>query len=183
MVNQVPFLQNRSRTHHVNHIVTKAISFYHFETRHFQPFLYPPLFGFLFSHFSQCAFPYDTWSVSLNCTSSFSDCRFPGKLNQLYFGALEEDCKEARQNELTFPADRRDHEENHSGIRYQPCELLRSFLCFTSATANHTVENNQIIPQVEESNTFEKIICSLPKCELERKGFLSSSGCLGKYAL
>lgn len=130
MVNQAPFLEKRSRTHRVDHMVTKVISFYLFEVRHFQPFLYPALFDSLSSHFPWGAFLYDTWSVALNCTSSFSDCRFPGKWNQLHFSALEEGCKEARQNELTLPVDRRDHEKTtvELGISHVSCYIPFSVL-------------------------------------------------------
>lgn len=145
MVNRVPFLQKRSGTHCVDHIITKVISFYLFEARRFQPFLYPPLFGSLSSRFPWGAFPYNTWSVPLNCTSSFSDCRFPGKLNQLHFSILEEGWKEARQNDLTLPV-RRDHEKTTMESRITHVSLLYSFLYFTSAKVNHTIENNQIIP-------------------------------------
>lgn len=123
MVNWVPFLQKRSRTHCVYHTVTKVISCYLFEARHFQPFLYLPLFSSLSSHFPWGAFLYGTWSIPLNCSSSFSDCRFPGKWNQLHFSALEEGCKEARQNELTLPVNRRNHEQTtvELGISHVSC--------------------------------------------------------------
>lgn len=63
MVNGGSFLKKRSRTQRVDHIVTKVISFYLFEARHFQPFLYPSLIGSLSSHFPWDVFPYDTWTV------------------------------------------------------------------------------------------------------------------------
>lgn len=93
-----------------------------FWSKAFSTFPLSSTLWFFSFHFSWGAFLYDTWSVSLNCTSSFSDCRFPGKL-QLHFGALEEGWKEARQNELTLSLDRRDHEKStlELGISHESC--------------------------------------------------------------
>lgn len=172
MVNRVPFLQKKSRTPHVDHVVTKVISFYLFEARHFQPLS----FGSLSSHFPWGAFLYGTWSAALNCTSSFSDCRFPGKQNRLHFSAHEEGCKEARQNELTLPVDRRNHEETtvELGIIHVSC-------CIPFCVLH--LQRQTILLRITKlflkwrSQTHLKKICALPKSKLERKGFISSSGC------
>ena len=144
----------------MDHIVTKVISFYLFKARYLQPSLYPLLF-FLVLYplvFLGVTFRMTPKVLPLNSVSSFSHCRFPGKLNQLHFSAPEEIWKEARQNELTLPVDGRDCEKTTAalGSTHVNCCIPFCGLHLQRLTILFAVKNDQIMPSVEESNMLEK---------------------------
>lgn len=111
-----------------------------------------PLSSFYFWFLSSC-FPWVPFCMApkvlpLISISSFSHYRFPGKLNQLHFSALEEGWKEARQNEFTLLVDGRDYEKTTAalGSTHVNCCIPFWFLHLQRLTMLFAIKNDQIMP-------------------------------------